>query len=300
MAATADMIMERRRIRRRLAFWRIVAIVAIVVAVISFLPRGVTIGDHIARVTIDGVILSDPERDRAIRKLASDDETKAVIVRIDSPGGTVGASEAIYDGLRKVAAQKPVVVVMDDVAASGGYVAALAGDRIFARGNTLTGSIGVIMEAPNVSGLLDMIGVSVTRIKSSPLKAEPSLTTPVSPEAVEAQEALIADTYGWFRGLVGERRHLDGAALDRVADGRAFTGRQALKLGLIDAIGGEDAAIGWLRKAHGIGRDLKVVDKKWHDEGLPWPLSRVQEGTAALARLGRLVETGPRLYSLLQ
>jgi protease IV len=294
------MIIERRRVRRRLAFWRIVAIVAIVVAAIGFLPSLGGVGQHIARVEIDGLILDDDDRERALAAIADDGRARALIVHVNSPGGTVAASEAVYLALRKVAEKKPVVSVMEEYAASGGYIAALAGERIVARGNTLTGSIGVVMEAPNVAGLLDMLGVEVTRIKSGPLKAEPSLTTPPSPEALRAQEVLIADTFDWFRDLVAERRQLDGAALERVTDGRAFTGRQAVELGLVDALGDEDTALAWLSEAHGIDRDLDVVERSWDDADLPWPFSLVDEGARALAELERFVAAGPRLYALIR
>ena len=301
MTATSDMILERRRVRRRLAFWRIVAIVAVAVAVIALLPGFPDeAGDHVARVTIDGIITDDAERERAILDVAEDEDAKALLLRVNSPGGTVVASETIYEAVRKVAAKKPVVVVMDEVAASGGYVAALAGERIFARGNTLTGSIGVVMEAPNVAGLLDKLGVGVTRIKSGPLKAEPSLTTVPSTEAIAAQEDLIADTFAWFRDLVAQRRGLEGQALSRVTDGRAFTGRQALELGLVDALGDEEAARDWLAAEHGIDSELAAVDRRWQDDDLPWPLRQIDEGASMLNRLQRLVASGPRLYALLQ
>jgi protease IV len=300
LAATADMIIERRRVRRRLAFWRIVAIVAVVVAAIAFLPRFGVLGEHIARIEIDGLILDDPDRERALRDIAEDGRVRALLVHVNSPGGTIAASESVYLALRKVAERKPVVSVMNEYAASGGYIAALAGERIVARGNTLTGSIGVVMEAPNVAGLLDKLGVEVTRIKSGPLKAEPSLTSSPSPEALRAQEALIADTFQWFRGLVAERRGLDGAALERVTDGRAFTGRQAVELGLIDALGDEESALAWLSDAHGIDRGLAVVERRWSDADLPWPFSLFDRGLAALGQLERLVAAGPRLYALIR
>lgn len=301
MTATADMILERRRVRRRLAFWRIVAIVAVVVAVISFLPKvGPGAGDHVARITIEGMILDEPKREEAILSVAEDDAVRALLVRIDSPGGTVVASENIYRALRRVAEKKPVVAVMDEVAASGGYVAALGSDRIFASGNTLTGSIGVVMEAPNVAGLLEKVGVGVTRIKSGPLKAEPSLTELPSPEAIRAQEVLIADTFAWFRDLVSDRRGLEGQRLARVTDGRAFTGRQALELGLVDALGDERAARDWLAEAHGIGRELEALDRRWSGDDLPWPLRHVEGASALLRQAERLVGAGPGLYAVLQ
>ena len=301
MAATADMIIERRRLRRRLAFWRILAIVAVVVAIVSFISVGDgKSGAHVARVTLDGIILDDAERERAILDIAEDDDARAMILRVNSPGGTVVASEVLYDAVREVAGRKPVVVVMDEIAASGGYVAALAGERILARGNTLTGSIGVVMEAPNIGGLLDKLGIEVTRVKSGPLKAEPSLIEPPDPQALRAQEELIEDTFAWFRGLVSERRGLEGPALARVTDGRVFTGRQALELGLIDGLGDEKMGLDWLASAHGIDRDIEVIDRRWGQDVLPWPFRRIGEGAMLLDQIERLVAAGPRLYALIR
>lgn len=297
MTATADLILERRRIRRRLTLWRVIAVLAILVAVIAALPPlGLgTSGDHIARIAIDGVIFEDAARDRRIAEIARSDSAKALIVRINSPGGTVVGSEALYEGLRAVAARKPVVAVMSEAAASGGYITALAADHVIARGNTLTGSIGVIAEIPNVAGLLDMIGVEVTRVKSAPLKAEPSLTSRPSPEGLVAEQALIADTYDWFKKLVGERRKLDSARLAEVSDGRAFTGRQALALGLIDALGDEQTARQWLDATHTLGPYMAVVDYDWTDPDLPWPLDQM----GAFWSRSVVPSPGLRLYAIL-
>ena len=301
MTATADMILERRRIRRSLTFWRIAAIVAFVIAVIAFLPRsGGSTGDHIARVTISGMILDDPARDRVLAQLAEGSDVKALIVRIDSPGGTVAASEAIYEGLRRIGSDKPIVSVMNEYAASGGYVSAIAGDYIVARGNTLTGSIGVVSEIPNVAGLLDMIGVEVNRVKSALLKAEPSFTGSPSPQALKAQEAIILDMFAWFKGLVAERRGLEGQSLETVTDGRAFTGRQALDLGLVDALGDQETALDWLAKAHNIDRDLPVVDHRWDDLDTAWPWSDLEGAAATLTGAGEITRGVPRLYAVIQ
>lgn len=301
MTAHADMIIERRKARRQLTFWRILAIVAVVIAVIAFIPTGSSvIGKHVARVTIEGVILDDPRRDRMLAELATDQSVQAVVVRINSPGGTVAASEAIYEGLRQIAEEKPVVAVMNEYAASGGYVSAIAADHIIARGNTLTGSIGVVAEIPNVSGLMEMLGVDVTRIKSAPLKAEPSITEAPSPEALVAQEALIEDMFAWFRGLVAERRALSGPALDTVTDGRAFTGRQALDLGLIDALGDEETARAWLAETHEISETLQIKDRDWTNRGDAWFLTDLQDAAATLTTEGGLIGRVPRLYALIQ
>ncbi len=274
MQAEADLILERRRMRRRLALWRVLAIVAFLLVAALVVPWPSPVAQsYVARVPIDGIILEDPDRDEMIAKLAEDEAVKAVILRISSPGGTVVGSEALYEALRDLAEAKPVVAVMGEAAASGAYLAAIATDHIVARGNTMTGSIGVIAEIPNVEGLLEMAGIEVTRVRSSPLKAEPGFTSRPSPEGIAAEEAIIADAYLWFRGLVGERRGLDGAALDAVADGRVFTGRQALEVGLIDAIGGEDVARAWLTAERGIDADLGVVERDWREDEVPWPFS---------------------------
>ena len=149
-------------------------------------------------------------------------------MHIDSPGGTTAGSEQLHDALRGVAAAKPLVVVVDGLAASGGYIAAMSADHIVAQETSLVGSIGVLFQYPNVSELLKIVGVKVEEIKSSPLKAAPNGYEPTSPEARAAIEALVKDSYAWFRGMV-QRAPQDGrCALETVTDGRVFTGRQAL------------------------------------------------------------------------
>ncbi|MEM0987971.1 MAG: signal peptide peptidase SppA [Pseudomonadota bacterium] len=302
MTATADQIIERRKTRRSLTLWRILAIVALVIAVIALLPRPGfgPAGSHIARIAVDGFILDEPKRERLILDLADDSAVKAVIVRVNSPGGTVTVSESLYLALRRVAEVKPVVAVMSEYAASGGYITAIAGDYIVARGNTLTGSIGVVAEVPNVSGLMEMLGVGVTRIKSAPLKAEPNVTEPPSPEALRAQEALILDMFDWFQGLVADRRGLANASLAAVTDGRAFTGRQALQLGLVDALGDEGTAVAWLEETREIDSGLPILDHDWRDPDVPWPLQQLGDAAAGLTGAERFFSPVPRLYAIIQ
>jgi len=302
VSPTADLIIERRQTRRRLAFWRIVAIVAVVIAIIAMIPPSTftTTRDHLARIRIDGVIVEDRLRDAALQDLAEADHVKAVIVRINSPGGTVAASEALYEGLRRIAESKPVVAVMSEAAASGGYIAAIATDHIVARGSTLTGSIGVIAQMPNFAGLMEKIGVDVTRVKSAPLKAEPNFTSRPDEAVLAAQKELIDDSFGWFKGLVETRRGISGATLDAVSDGRVFTGRQALENGLVDAIGGEEVARAWLESSHGLAADMNVVDYDWAESPLPWPFSSAKESLAGLLRGPELMPAGPRLYAVIQ
>lgn len=302
MSATADLILERRRARRRLAFWRIVAIIAIVVAVIAAIPgtAGPGRGDHLARIRVEGMIFDDPLRDQTLRQLADSERVKGVIVHINSPGGTVAGSEALYESLRRVAAAKPVVAVMSEAAASGGYITAIAADYIVARGNSLTGSIGVIAEIPNIVGLMEMLGIDVTRVKSAPLKAEPGFTTRPDAAVLAAEKALIDDSFAWFKGLVTERRGLSGDALDTVSDGRVFTGRQAAGLGLIDAIGDEETARDWLAASRDLPADLELVDYDWSESPLPWPMALLEESLADFMPSRPVVSPGPRLYAVIQ
>jgi protease IV len=258
MSLDSDNIVDRRRMRRKLTFWRVVAFLIAIAAVIAVAAttRGSggalsqPITPQISRVTITGIIRGDHDRTEALDNLARSRATRAVIVHIDSPGGTTTGSEELYESLRRVAAQKPMVVVVDGLAASGGYIAAMAADHIVTQSTSLVGSIGVLFQYPNLTDLLKKVGVTVEEVKSSPLKAAPNGLEPTTPEARAAIEALVRDSFDWFKDMVQDRRKLEGAALDRVADGRVFTGRQAVELKLADEIGREQEAIDWLAKTN--------------------------------------------------
>ncbi|MDI4234268.1 signal peptide peptidase SppA [Bradyrhizobium sp. 31Argb] len=267
MSLDSDVIVDRRRIRRKLTFWRVaaavVAIAALVgVGVIVAGGRGsLTTAGSIARINIEGLIRSDQDRVEALERLEKS-QAAAVIVHINSPGGTTAGSEQLYDALTRLKAKKPLVVVVEGLAASGGYITAIAADHIVAQQSSLVGSIGVLFQFPNVSELLKTVGVKVEEIKSSPLKAAPNGFEPTSPEARAAIDALVKDSYAWFRGLVKERRGMDDALLEKVADGRVFTGRQAVELKLIDQLGDERAAVAWLVQEKKIKSELPVRDYK--------------------------------------
>ncbi len=264
MSLDADQIVDRRRLRRKLTFWRVLAVLILVAAVAAaaLLRRSdfLSAGPYIARVTIEGLIRDDQRRVQQLDRLSRSSSARAVVVHIDSPGGTTAGSEQLYDALMRLKEKKPLVVVVDSLAASGGYITALAGDHIVAKQTSLVGSIGVLFQYPNVADLLEKLGVKVETIKSSPLKAAPNGFEPTSPEARAAIESIIKDSYAWFRGVVQERRHLDGEALDRVADGRVFTGRQGLALALVDELGDEKTAIAWLAKDKSVDAKLPVRD----------------------------------------
>jgi protease-4 len=304
MSLDTDHIVDRRRMRRKLTFWRVVAVLIAIVAVVGIASmfRGSSAGlvqatsPQISRVTIRGIIRGDEDRLKALENLSNSRATRAVIVHIDSPGGTTVGSEELHDALRRVANKKPMVVVVDGMAASGGYIAAMAADHILTQKTSLVGSIGVLFQVPNVSHLLETIGVKVEEIKSSPLKAAPNGLEPTSPEARAAIESLVRDSYAWFKDMVKDRRKLDGEALDKVSDGRVFTGRQAIELKLADEIGQEREAIEWLAKTNNI--DPKTPVRDWRLTPRFNELSFIHLGTSALLEAVGLGAAARRLESL--
>ncbi len=268
MTFSSDWLLDRVRLKRRLRIWQGIGILALCGVVLALAARFdmLSHGDHIARLWVEGIISDDVERDDLIAELVRDDQVKAVIVRINSPGGTVVGGEALYKNLRALAAKKPVVAVMGEVAASAAYMTALASDHIVAREGTLTGSIGVLMQSANVKELMGKIGVKPVVIKSSPLKATPNPLEDLTPEAEKVTQDVIMDMYQMFLGMVVERR---GLAIDKaktLADGRIFTGRQARTAGLIDEIGNEATAIHWLIEEKKLAKDLEIFDALYGEE----------------------------------
>ncbi|MDP6691607.1 MAG: signal peptide peptidase SppA [Alphaproteobacteria bacterium] len=266
----ADVILDRRRLKRRLNFWRLTAALAVMALIAVGVGKYYSHGEtHIARLTISGFITEDVERGEAIDKLVKRKDVQAVIVRVNSPGGTTAGSEQIYHALRRVAAAKPVVAVIGTIGTSGGYIVAIAADHIVAMETSLTGSIGVLFQTAEFTGLMDKLGIKPFSLKSSPLKGQPSPVEPITEEVRQALQLLLEDSYDWFAGLVRERRKFDAAALRRATDGRVFSGRQAVKLRLVDALGGERAARRWLKDSHGISMELPITDVRWgEDAGL--------------------------------
>jgi protease-4 len=268
MPADSDVLVERRQLRRKLTVWRVATFLVALLAVLGlglYAARdrleGGGLGAHVARVKISGVITGDTLTLDLLKRVGKSNAS-AVLVDIDSPGGTVSGSEILFDALRDLSAKKPTVAVVSGLAASGGYIAAMGTDRIIAQQTSIVGSIGVLFQSPNVSKLLENWGISMDTIKSSPLKAAPNPLEPTTPAAQAAMAALINDSFDWFKALVQQRRGISGTDLTAVADGRVFTGRQALPLKLIDEVGTEKQAIAWLEGSKGVAKDLPVRDYK--------------------------------------
>lgn len=287
MSLDADNLIVRRKMRRRVSFWRAICIALGVVTLVALAygsnGSGFNLGkraDHVARIRVEGMITGDTKTLDMLRKIEKAKQVKALLVHIDSPGGTTAGSEAIYERLRAIAKDRPVVAVMNTVAASGGYITAIAADHIVARGNTITGSVGVIFQWAQVKQLLNSIGISMQERKSGALKAEPNMFSDPTAETLAVTDEMIRDSFVWFTDLVKERRKLSAPQMTLIADGRVFTGRQALTARLVDKLGGEDEAIDWLSTEHKISKDMKVIE--WE------PAPAAGTGSLGLFGLGKV------------
>jgi protease IV len=262
MTLETDLLIDRRRLKRRLTIWRVVAVLAVVGVIAAMVGLGTETdgGPYVARVTVSGMITENRKLLDRVGKLAKDPKAQAVLLVIDSSGGTMGGGESLYNALSLVAAEKPVVAVMRGVAASAGYMIAMPAARVFAREATITGSIGVIVQTAEVSGLMKTLGITAETVVSGPLKGEPSMTRPMSPEGRAVLQGLVTDMYDVFVEIVARGRKMEIATVRQMADGRAYTGRQALKLGLVDAMGGEREARAWLAAERKIPETTPVRD----------------------------------------
>lgn len=262
-ADPAHLIPATSRLRRSRTIWRVLFFLALAVAVLAIAGRFAmeegTVGDRIARIDVAGTILTDPARLEAIERVAEDALVKAVIVAINSPGGTTAGGEELYEALGRLRAEKPVAAVINELGASAAYMTAIATDRIFARRLSIVGSIGVLYQHVDAGKLLATIGVDLDKVQTGPLKAEPDFDEPLTGNVRASLQALVDDSFEWFVDIVAERRGLERPEVETLADGRIVTGRQAVDFRLIDAIGGEAEAIEWLEAERDIAADLPVV-----------------------------------------
>jgi protease-4 len=267
MTLETEAVLDRRRLRRRLSWWRALAVIAAVVAlgVLAFSSAdkmGLLEQRQIARVTIEGLITEDREVLRMFKKLAENKSVSAVILVVNSPGGTTAGGEALFEAIRELSKSKPVVAQFGTLATSAAYIAGLASDYIVARGNTITGSVGVIFQWAEFSGLLEKLGVRMNEVKSGPLKAVPSPFQPMDEAGRAATEEMVAESFRWFVGLVRNRRNIDTKSIPGLEQGRIFSGRDALAHKLIDQIGAEPEVIRYLEEQRNIAKGLSIVDIK--------------------------------------
>jgi protease IV len=261
-----ETVLDRRRLRRSVSFWRAAGIAGLALAAGALMFGGnklATLGTkQIARIAIEGAISEDRNQLKMLKDIAKADHVAGVVLFVNSPGGTTTGGEALYEGLREIAKTKPVVAQFGTVAASAGYIVGLGTDYIVARGNTITGSVGVIVQWPEFVQLLDKVGVKMNEVKSGPLKASPSPFEPLNEGGRRVAETMVNDGFKWFLSLVEQRRGVKPADIQGLMDGRIFSGREALEAKLVDQIGGEDEAVAWLKDVKKIDKDATLVDWK--------------------------------------
>ena len=260
-----ETVIDRRRLRRSVSFWRAAGIAGVALAFGALALGGDRLArlsgqTEIARVSVEGAITENRDQLKMLKEIAETDRVGGVLLYVNSPGGTTTGGEALFEGIRAIAKKKPVVAQFGTVAASAGYIVGLASDHIVARGNTITGSIGVIVQWPEVVQLLDKVGVKMNEVKSGPLKAAPSPFEPLTDDGRKVAENMVNDGFQWFLSLVETRRGIKVDAVPGLKDGRIFSGREALGVKLVDAIGGEDEAVAWLKDVKKVDQAAKVVD----------------------------------------
>ncbi len=248
--------------------------------------RSLPLAETVGVLTVEGVLRSSQEFARQAEEFGRDDGIKAVVVRIDSPGGGVAASQEIYAALAELKKKKKVVVSMGSVAASGGYLVACAADRIVANPGTITGSISAIMHFANAESLMEKIGLKASVVKSGRYKDIGSPVRPMTPEEQALIQELVDDTYDQLLEVISRDRKIPREALKQLADGRVFTGRQAQKLGLVDDLGDMGYATRLAGKLAGIKGlpDLAYPSKK---KATYWELLLEQAASKLVGELNR-------------
>lgn len=248
--------------KKVLIFFVIIFIIAAVLSLMLTISHKVPLGEKVALVRIAGVIIDSKDVIDELREYGKDSSIKAIILRIDSPGGAVAPSQEIYEEIVKLKEKKKIVVSMGTVAASGGYYIAAPADRIVANPGTLTGSIGVIMEVPNVEGLMKKIGVETQVVKSGEHKDIASVFKSLTPEERQILQSVLDDVHTQFITAVSDSRGMAFEDIRKLADGRVFTGKMAKEIGLVDELGNLQDAIMLAGKLTGIKGEPEVVTRE--------------------------------------
>ena len=248
--------------RRKLFLWRFFSFVLAISLLYIFFSNpktNISSKPHIANYNISGLLVNADQILEDLEYLDFEDNVKAIIITVDSPGGTTVTAEEIFLKIRSISLNKPIVVVMKNIATSGAYLFSIGADRIFARENTITGSVGVLLQWARIDQGLEKLGIEMKEVKSGKLKAEPDLFGESDEEALVLTQKIVDETYAWFLNLITERRRIGDYAISLISDGRIFTGRQALDLNLIDEIGGNREAKLWLIENREINTDLEIL-----------------------------------------
>ncbi len=248
--------------KKVLIFFAVIFVIVVLISLMMTFSRTVPLGEKVAIVRVTGVIIDSDRVIKELKEYSKDRSVKAIVLRVDSPGGAVAPSQEIYEEILRIKKNKKVVVSMGSVAASGGYYISAPADRIVANSGTLTGSIGVIMEIPNVRGLMEKVGIKTEVVKSGKHKDMASVFKSMTPEERKILQAVLDDVHEQFIRAVSEARGMKFEDVKKLADGRVFTGRRAKELGLVDELGNLHDAVMLAGTLSGISGEPAVVEKK--------------------------------------
>ena len=258
-----DYIIDRHKLKSSLNRWKFLALIFLLISIFTiFYHKSDSVSkirpNYIANIEINGMILQNQEMIKSLNKLANDNNVKAVLVNINSSGGTGVGGESLYRELRRIAKNKPVVASIGEIGASAGYMIALGADKIFAYDISLVGSIGVMIMNFEINELAKKHGVNLELIKSSPLKGVPNYFEKLDSQQKEYVQNLANESSQYFVRLVKNRRSLSDEELKLVSDGKIYIGTKAVKLKLIDQVGDMNDAVDWLKRKD----DLKNLEVK--------------------------------------
>ncbi len=276
------------RKRHPILFWGGICLLAFVLWNIFTSDEGLLSPQRIAVVRIEGAIMESAPTLEWIRKLERMEHVKGILLRIDSPGGGAAASQEIHGALLHLGKTKPIVASMGGSAASGGLMVAMAAPYIVANPSTITGSIGVRMDIPQIYKLLDSIGVSQESVTSGKFKDAGSMMRALSPEDRVYFQSVVDDLKGQFVAMVADGRKKPVKEIEKIADGRVFTGQEALHLGLVDALGGQYEALAQLQELTGISPDTELLE----DDNLEKMYASFMESMLSLVRILSGTEQG--------
>lgn len=288
-----DLLRRPFRKRHPIFFWGFIMLLAVVIGLIGAAVggNGFMGGQRMAVVAVSGPIMDVEPTLEWIRRVERDPSVAGVLLRVDSPGGGAAASQELYSALVSLARKKPVAVSMGSLAASGGLMVSMAGSRVFANASTVTGSIGVRMDIPQLQGLMGKIGVGQETITTAPFKDAGSYMRPLSPDQREYFKKVLDDMHQQFVDIVAEGRHMEHARAAALASGKIYTGREAVQLGLVDELGGQDTALAWLSAQCGVPVERKLLSRPKEGNWLPRGLKTMLG--IDLSALGSLAASEP-------
>ncbi len=291
-----DSLVERSKLRSQVSVWRAASFIILILSAILVFASSNDLKKikpekpFIARISVDSIIVEDQERTDILKELAENKSVKAVIMHINSPGGTAVGGEELYKALKELNKKKPVIAVMDSLAASAAYLISLGAEHTFAHNGTITGSIGVIMEIPNVKEAADKLGLKFDYIRTSPIKGSPTMFEPKNEKAFATLDVMMQDFYKYFVATVAQERNFTPEQALALSDGRVFSGIAAVQNRLVDEIGGEPEAIKWLVANKKLDKDIKVEEVKLSKPKKPFEelLGSLSENLGIKALFNRL------------